>query len=907
MRKNMWIKQLKIDGFGKWQQQAFTLTSGFNAFIGPNEAGKSTLNAFITGVLFGFATKKQPAAQYLPKTTRTYGGSLTLVTAQKTYVLKRQAGKAGGDVTLMAADGQLQPAALLAHLLQPVDQTLYQAIFELNRRELLTVANLSRTTLNQYLLAIGAIGSQTWLQRADDFERAAAHLYRPKGRVWPLNQALKTLENLEKQQRQVRQQLPAYQQVQRKLQQLTQQLTTAQQQQQQRQKALAQTQQLQQAWPNYQRYLALTPVSKQATVTLATYQDYQQLAQKRQQQQTTLQDLTQQLAAITQRTDQTPKFKFYLAHQAQFVALAQAFPVWQRTLLQWQEAKEQVQRLAAEQQQQTLPQAQAQALPADLVTSAQAKLRQTQALQQQFDQQQQTLHELQTKIAAKSAYIADLEQAQQPTRRQQQVTRRTQPTNTWQLGVGIGLIVIGFLLPHWLKIVSLVGLGLLGYYGLQRHRDQPVQAHLQDQWRQALTELDQLQAQAAEQVQRQAQLQQQLAPLQEFWRQLKQRYGYGELAPTEILAAQTAYQRDQQLTQQLTQQKQRFEQAATRLKQWQADLAFASDWLPVAQQTPEMIFEQVQTYVTAMQKQVNQLGQSDQRYQYLSEQLTQIQQAIKTTEVAQQDLLAQAHLLNVHELEQSYAALQAQNQQDTQREVIASALEPLLPALQQYHDLVSLETKLATQKAELAAMTQQLQTTQQQLSDQRAELKRLAADGTAQTLRQKIAAQQAQVLALGQQWLQQNLAQQWILATLNAASAQRFPVLLQQAQHYFAQLTLNRYDKISFNAETLFVRRRDGQKFSVEELSQGTAEQLYVALRLAFTQEIAKIKALPIIIDDGFVDFDQPRRQQMLKLLAEIAQHNQVIYFGTSAADLPDGVHYQGLTREEETNDQTAL
>lgn len=903
----MWIKQLKIDGFGKWQQQSFTLTPGFNAFIGPNEAGKSTLNAFIIGVLFGFATKKQPAAQYLPKATRAYGGTLTLATSKKTYLIKRQAGKAGGDVTLTDEAGQLQPTALLTTLLQPVDQTLYQAIFQLNRQELTTVAGLSRTTLNQYLLAIGAIGSQTWLQRADDFQRGAAHLYRPKGRVWPLNQALKTLESLEKQQRQARQQLPAYQKVQVKQQQLTQQLATAQQLQQQRQAALAHTQRLQQAWPNYQRYLQLTPVSTQATVTVATYQKYQQLGQKLQQQQATLQDLTQQLATITQGTDQTPKFKFYLAHQAQFVALAEDFPIWQRTLLQWQQAQQQVQALKAEQQQLALPQAQAQALPAELVAEAQGKLRQTQALQQQFDQQQQELHELQAQVTAKSAYVADLEQAQQPTRRQQQVTRRTQPTNTWPLGVGAGLLIIGLVLPHWLKIVSLLGLGLLGYYWLNRNSEQPTNAHLQDQWRQALTELDQLQAQAAELVQQQAQVQQQLAPLQEFWRQLKQRYGYGELEPAAILAAQTTYQRAQTLNQQLTQQQQRYQQADQRLAQWQADLAFAEDWLPVAQQTPAAILQQVQAYVTAMQKQVSQLGQSDQRYQYLSEQLAQTQAAMKTTETAQQDVLAQAHLLNAHELERSYQALQAQNQQSTQRQVIATDLAPLLSDLQQYQDLASLETKAAAQKAELATMTAQMQTTQQQLSDQKAELKRLAADGTAQALRQKVAAQQAQVLDLSQQWLQQNLAQQWILATLNAASAQRFPVLLQQAQHYFAQLTLNRYDKISFNADTLLVQRRDGQAFSVEELSQGTAEQLYVALRLAFTQEIAKIKALPIIIDDGFVDFDQPRRQQMLKLLAEIAQHNQVIYFGTSAIDLPNNVHYQDLTREEETNDQTAL
>ena len=35
----------------------------------------------------------------------------------------------------------------------------------------------------------------------------------------------------------------------------------------------------------------------------------------------------------------------------------------------------------------------------------------------------------------------------------------------------------------------------------------------------------------------------------------------------------------------------------------------------------------------------------------------------------------------------------------------------------------------------------------------------------------------------------------------------------------------------------------------------------------------------PVIIDDGFVTFDNVRRQRMLALLEKIAEKNQVIYF----------------------------
>lgn len=58
----MQIEQVNIFGFGKWTDQQFALDSHFQVFYGQNEAGKSTLSAFIDGVLFGFATKKQPYA-----------------------------------------------------------------------------------------------------------------------------------------------------------------------------------------------------------------------------------------------------------------------------------------------------------------------------------------------------------------------------------------------------------------------------------------------------------------------------------------------------------------------------------------------------------------------------------------------------------------------------------------------------------------------------------------------------------------------------------------------------------------------------------------------------------------------------------------------------------------------------
>lgn len=55
----MKIKRLEISGFGRWSQEAFDLSDGLQVIFGQNESGKTTLRAFIVGVLFGFPTKKK--------------------------------------------------------------------------------------------------------------------------------------------------------------------------------------------------------------------------------------------------------------------------------------------------------------------------------------------------------------------------------------------------------------------------------------------------------------------------------------------------------------------------------------------------------------------------------------------------------------------------------------------------------------------------------------------------------------------------------------------------------------------------------------------------------------------------------------------------------------------------------
>src|SRR5699024_7325522 len=88
---------------------------------------------------------------------------------------------------------------------------------------------------------------------------------------------------------------------------------------------------------------------------------------------------------------------------------------------------------------------------------------------------------------------------------------------------------------------------------------------------------------------------------------------------------------------------------------------------------------------------------------------------------------------------------------------------------------------------------------------------------------------------------------------------------------YFAHMTSNRYNKVIPPEENgLFeVEDIDNIRYTVEELSQGTIDQLYISLRFAIAKAMRDQFDLPLLIDDAFVHFDQKRTTQSLYLLEQ--------------------------------------
>lgn len=109
--------------------------------------------------------------------------------------------------------------------------------------------------------------------------------------------------------------------------------------------------------------------------------------------------------------------------------------------------------------------------------------------------------------------------------------------------------------------------------------------------------------------------------------------------------------------------------------------------------------------------------------------------------------------------------------------------------------------------------------------------------------------------------------------------------LLNRAGQIFARLTEGRYDRLSVDEEedgkiVVVACRPDGTECQADRLSEGTLDQLYLALRLAAIEGDARTTdPLPFIGDDLLVNFDDRRARAAIRVLADFAQVTQVVLF----------------------------
>jgi uncharacterized protein YhaN len=222
-----------VEGFGKLHDRRFEMTGPVTLLYGPNEAGKSTLLAFIRAMLFGLPARGSLAERHEPLNGGAHGGSLTLTDGQgrELRVERRFGGgsaAAGGrgrtgasagsvrvhaspeDGGLVAAGAEVQLNALLGGL----SADLFRSLFAFSLTELQELSALQAEELSGYLYSAGwGTSGRAVIAVEKRLAQEAERLYRPRGKNQELALAIRAWEDEEAGLRRSREQLGSYNQL----------------------------------------------------------------------------------------------------------------------------------------------------------------------------------------------------------------------------------------------------------------------------------------------------------------------------------------------------------------------------------------------------------------------------------------------------------------------------------------------------------------------------------------------------------------------------------------------------------------------------------------------------------------------------------------------------------------------
>ena len=225
---------------------------------------------------------------------------------------------------------------------------------------------------------------------------------------------------------------------------------------------------------------------------------------------------------------------------------------------------------------------------------------------------------------------------------------------------------------------------------------------------------------------------------------------------------------------------------------------------------------------------------------------------------------------------QAYSHLQEQQRVFRQAEDVLQALTGALKQVQppQFADTLTWTAQETQNLLTQCAMEQQQ--LQVRLGQCQGQMETLGSEESLKTQNQQL---QVRIAALEQHYRALTRAQE-ILQQATQELQRRFaPRISQRAQQLFAQLTGQRYQRLSLCQDLSLETGAQGENTLRGTLwrSDGTVDQLYLALRLAVAEELTP--NAPLVLDDALVRFDDVRLAAALEILQQEAQQKQVILF----------------------------
>lgn len=194
---------------------------------------------------------------------------------------------------------------------------------------------------------------------------------------------------------------------------------------------------------------------------------------------------------------------------------------------------------------------------------------------------------------------------------------------------------------------------------------------------------------------------------------------------------------------------------------------------------------------------------------------------------------------------------------------------------------------LEADRAEAEARHKQLQARKSEADQKVGSCRQLLSEyekggGDAAVIQEKVSARRAELAAIVDRYVPLVFAQHLLKQAIARFEQGSRPEMLRETSRIFETMTGGRYVRVERpddDEAPLQVRRVDDEVLEPHQLSAGTREQLYLAVRLAYVLHYCgRAESLPIVMDDVLANFDDDRSRRTLRALGEISGKVQVLF-----------------------------
>lgn len=872
----MIINKLDIIGYGKWIDKTFDVHPKLQIFYGKNESGKSTLISFIQSILFGFPTRNQKMNRYEPMKTSKYGGRLHVsqTTLGDAVIERLGQTKVTGNVKIYSANRATLDDSFLSNMLYKIDSTLYRNTFSFNLSDLEKINQLTPEELEADFLNMSVTGANDYLTHAKQLSDKADRLYKPGGRVLELNKAIDQLKEqehvlsvAESKNKHYLNQLEEFNQIDNKIKQKIKEIETLKTQSQQLQFLISN-------WSKYERYQHLTNELQQNNQIIS--QDdrliFEKLMAESQELSTKIDVLNNELKHLQDANFSSDVMDEYVMNKLCYTEQFKRLPYLRDLSSKYQQIELKLEEKSKHQQnlRYQLNLDQTHDVPIKITDDESLKLTRW---KNSFSENNEEIRKLEEELYKHTYQIEMMDK---------QTHKQENPR--FFNGLFISIIVFVVLtLIGWLSDFNLPIIILSGAVGagISYHLMKAILTNKQLN----ITDEDEYRLELKD---RKTKIEKNMSSLRSEMETLTVTYknflkGHHldpALSIDEVLSKRQFYNEFIHQSAAVKQLEHQRDELDRKLSEATESLDQLTDLYPINYSATLKIhnLNQMKDKVDAELKQNE---ESIQEINYVTKQLHEFNAKAEVVDTQLDRLMDKYQLDSIIKLNQ---LIKQSNRLDESKDAIRS-LESIFT---QHSELLDsehnfkyddIQDQLNKLQNEIELLNEQRDALFDKKSTLKLEMNELEEGREYALILQKYENQVSVVNDLTEQWLVHKVASDIVSLTIRQGIKEELPSILESATDFFNRLTLGNYRDIRFENNRITVVNGANEEFNISDLSRGTAEPLYAALRLAVIQFKANEMALPVLIDDSFVNVDSIRRGIIYDILEEISQDIQVILF----------------------------